>query len=285
MRPCLRCKSPAKRGLLCAPCAELLPTASGLLPAHIASPAGPPSGAWLVDGFGIAHRVAAPRAVVGRRPGADLTIHNTSISRDHAELRHTAGTWELRDLGSRNGSFVDGVRVAGRSALTDGASVRFGDVAFYLCERAEDLSLDDPGSIETSHAGSTAVRYIMGDDACELCHLGVHGDEDDGAGVLLHRRRGEPTWNELALPRLEHRLLQLLCEAAVEARDAVGVRSTVATKLLVRRLPFQSRYANEENVRQVVRRLRDTLATLGADGLVATVQGRGYYLSWPVSVA
>ncbi|MBL8627642.1 MAG: FHA domain-containing protein [Myxococcales bacterium] len=285
MRPCLRCQSPAIRGLLCTGCAELLPTVSGLLPAHIASPAGPPTGAWLIDGFGVAHRVATPRAVVGRRPGADLTIHNTSISRDHAELRRAGDAWELRDLGSRNGSFVDGVRVAGRSALADGATVRFGDVALWLCHRTDDLTLDDPASIETSHAGAAAMRHIMSDGVRELCHLGSHGDDGDGAGVLLHRRRGAAAWNELALPRLEHRLLQLLCEAAVEAGDAAGVRATVATKVLVRRLPFQSRYANEENVRQVVRRLRDTLAELGAEGLVATVPGRGYYLSWPVSVA
>ena len=273
------------RGLLCSPCAELLPTVNGLLPAHIASPAGPPSGAWLVDAFGLAHRVATPRAVVGRRPGADLTIHNTSISRDHAELRRTPGAWELRDLGSRNGSFVDGARVAGRTEVADGATVRFGDVAFFLCERGDDLRLDDPASIETSYAGTATVRYTMSDGTRELCHLGNHADDNDGAGVLLHRRRGEASWHELALPRLEHRLLQLLCEAALEAGDATGVRATVATKVLVRRLPFQSRYANEENVRQVVRRLRETLAALDADGLVATVQGRGYYLSWPVSVA
>ena len=62
------------------------------------------------------------------------------------------------------------------------------------------------------------------------------------------------------------------------------VRGCVATKQLARGLPFQTRYANEENVRQVVRRLRTALVELGADGLLAVVPGRGYYLKSPVTI-
>ena len=54
---------------------------------------------------------------------------------------------------------------------------------------------------------------------------------------------------------------------------------------LARDLPWQSKYANEENVRQVVRRLRGALTEAGGDGLLAVVPGRGYYLSCPVAVA
>jgi DNA-binding winged helix-turn-helix (wHTH) protein len=50
-------------------------------------------------------------------------------------------------------------------------------------------------------------------------------------------------------------------------------------------LPFQSKYANEENVRQVVRRLRGVLGEIGVDAVLAVAPGRGYYLSCPVSIA
>jgi hypothetical protein len=63
------------------------------------------------------------------------------------------------------------------------------------------------------------------------------------------------------------------------------VRGCVQTKQLARDLPFQSKYANEENVRQVVRRLRAQLAELGVDSVLAVAPGRGYYLSCPVTVA
>jgi DNA-binding winged helix-turn-helix (wHTH) protein len=59
----------------------------------------------------------------------------------------------------------------------------------------------------------------------------------------------------------------------------------VATRQLARDLPFQSKYANEENVRQVVRRLRTVLGEIGVDNMLAVSPGRGYYLSCPVSVS
>ena len=58
----------------------------------------------------------------------------------------------------------------------------------------------------------------------------------------------------------------------------------MATKNLVRALPFQTRFANDENVRGVVRRLRLTLDEIGAEGVVETVPGRGYFIAWPVTV-
>ena len=63
------------------------------------------------------------------------------------------------------------------------------------------------------------------------------------------------------------------------------MRGCVATKQLARDLPFQSKYANEENVRQVVRRLRGVLAEIGADGVLAVMPGRGYYLACPVAAS
>ena len=62
------------------------------------------------------------------------------------------------------------------------------------------------------------------------------------------------------------------------------VKGCVATKQLARDLPWQSKYANEENVRQVVRRLRQDLAEVGADGVLAVAPGRGYYLTCPVTI-
>jgi DNA-binding winged helix-turn-helix (wHTH) protein len=56
----------------------------------------------------------------------------------------------------------------------------------------------------------------------------------------------------------------------------------VPTKQLAKSLPFQSRWANEENVRQVVRRIRGTLQEIGAGELVEALPGRGYYVTWPV---
>ncbi|HSR64830.1 MAG TPA: FHA domain-containing protein, partial [Xanthomonadaceae bacterium] len=48
---------------------------------------------------------------VGRAAEAGLRLDHPSVSRAHAELRFDGAHWELRCLGSKNGSFVDGIRV------------------------------------------------------------------------------------------------------------------------------------------------------------------------------
>ena len=117
-----------------------------------------------------------------------------------------------------------------------------------------------------------------------LCAVG--GGDAGGGGALLARAAGAAAWTERALPPLEFQLLRTLCARAAEEADSpAAVRGCVATKQLARDLPFQSKYANEENVRQVVRRLRSVLAEVGAEGVLAVMPGRGYYLACPVAVS
>jgi len=80
--------------------------------------------------------------------------------------------------------------------------------------------------------------------------------------------------------------MRSLCARAIEEHQLPCLaRGCVSTKQLVRELPFQSRYANEENVRQVVRRLRAVLAEIGAAGILAVAPRRGYYLACTIRSA
>jgi pSer/pThr/pTyr-binding forkhead associated (FHA) protein len=54
------------------------------------------------------------------------------VSRAHARLMKRNGAYELMDLNSTNGTFVDDRRLAGSQALSNGSRVRFGDVQFIL---------------------------------------------------------------------------------------------------------------------------------------------------------
>jgi adenylate cyclase len=70
--------------------------------------------------------------VVGRAPTSDFAIIDPTISRRHAELQvDDAGDVEVRDLGSSNGTFVNGTRVES-AKLATGDLVTFGKVAFRL---------------------------------------------------------------------------------------------------------------------------------------------------------
>jgi DNA-binding CsgD family transcriptional regulator len=71
---------------------------------------------------------------VGRGPDCDLFISwDVKVSRVHAQLERLGGDWTVEDDGlSRNGTFVNGERLAGRHRLVDGDLLRFGrtEVAF-----------------------------------------------------------------------------------------------------------------------------------------------------------
>jgi hypothetical protein len=263
-----------------------VPPCEGLIPGHVTSKhaAGDGAAAWLVDAFGAPHPVSAERTLVGRRPEADLLVLNDSVSRDHAELHRGDDGWQLRDLGSRNGTFVDGRRVQARAALLDRAQVKFGEVAFVFIGRPVAMPARDQRSVDTRHAGRGPYRFTLRGGALDLCLVGSDGDEADGAGgALLYRSSGDAIWAELSLPPLEFQLLRLLCARAIEDQASPArARGCVPTKQLAKKLPFQSKYANEENVRQVVRRVRTSLGDIGADGLLEAQPGRGYFVAWPV---
>jgi hypothetical protein len=69
--------------------------------------------------------------VIGRSPEADLTVGHATISRRHAELFETAGTLMIRDLGSLNGTMVDGQRIK-EAPLLPGAKFTIGPLTFQV---------------------------------------------------------------------------------------------------------------------------------------------------------
>ena len=54
-----------------------------------------------------------PELLIGRSPSAGLCITEPYVSAQHALLRWAGAHWVLKDLGSRNGTFLNGVRLQG----------------------------------------------------------------------------------------------------------------------------------------------------------------------------
>jgi hypothetical protein len=84
------------------------------------------------------------RLRIGRDPDCDLVIAHPSVSRQHAELYHQHDRWRLRDLGSKNGSFVDGIAVTDHPIPTE-CWLRFGDshCDFGVFDAAQATALRD----------------------------------------------------------------------------------------------------------------------------------------------
>ncbi|HEX8121795.1 MAG TPA: FHA domain-containing protein [Solirubrobacteraceae bacterium] len=72
------------------------------------------------------------RVTIGRGPSNDIALAwDTEVSRVHAELERLGGEWTVVDDGlSRNGTWVNGTRVAGRHRLRDGDVVQVGQTLF-----------------------------------------------------------------------------------------------------------------------------------------------------------
>ena len=69
---------------------------------------------------------------IGRGEDNDVVIPHASVSRQHARLMRRDGGFELMDLNSTNGSYVDDRQIHGSAFLSSGTQVRLGDIRFVL---------------------------------------------------------------------------------------------------------------------------------------------------------
>jgi hypothetical protein len=72
------------------------------------------------------------RLLIGRAPGCQFVVTDLSVSRVHAELTRSENTWLLSDLGSMNGTLVNGYRIVAPTRVRPGDEVTFGKTRFLL---------------------------------------------------------------------------------------------------------------------------------------------------------
>lgn len=80
----------------------------------------------VLDIDGQRYSLNAPSIVLGRSSEADILVEDTGVSRRHLEIRTTNGVSSAVDMGSTNGSYVNGQRVVGSTELTDGSTITMG---------------------------------------------------------------------------------------------------------------------------------------------------------------
>ncbi len=75
--------------------------------------------------------------LLGRGTDCDLRLHDNAVSRHHCLIRVRGGELSLADLGSSNGTYLNGTRVLSQTALQTGDEIRIG-AARYLVDRGDD---------------------------------------------------------------------------------------------------------------------------------------------------
>ena len=117
-------------------------TANGAGPVELAVVGGPLSGrSW---------PIAAGPTTVGRSEEAGVFLDHPSVSRAHFRVKQHDGVWQVEDLGSTNGTWVDGRRISGTQAVHPGNVVEAGACLLQIRTRAAgdaDLQPDEAGGL------------------------------------------------------------------------------------------------------------------------------------------
>ena len=80
--------------------------------------------ALLIEGKRVA--LGGRGVTLGRSRQCDIVVDDSNVSRRHAELRPRGGSWVLSDLGSTNGSRVNGRMVSGPTVVKPGDEIELG---------------------------------------------------------------------------------------------------------------------------------------------------------------
>lgn len=185
-----------------------------------------------------------PTLVIGRDERCDLVIADRQVSRYHAKISLEGDGYILRDLGSKNGTFLNGQELVNPLALQDGDEIQIA----YCCKLA--------------FVGAEATAPV------------VLEEQAKGLRMDLESKRVWVSGKELRPPLslAQYRLLELLYQepGRVYSRDEV-VEAV---------WPEDEREGiSEQAIDALARRLRERLADMDPGTLyVVTVRGHGFRL-------
>jgi transcriptional regulator with AAA-type ATPase domain len=109
---------------------------------------------WVLgSSYGERSSLRAPRLRIGRGPACHQRLEHPSVSREHAEIYRQGPIHALRDLGSRNGTYLNGQRTE-HGVVSNGDVIRVGDFVGIVTVLA--------GSFETSAFGEIAPGVFGG---------------------------------------------------------------------------------------------------------------------------
>lgn len=141
------------------------------------------------------HQLAGELVTIGRASDCVIPVKDRYLSRKHAELLAVDGKWTLRDLGSANGTYLNGNRVSADSPLKSGDRIRLGDTELLF---QSEYSTDRFIAISDSRLTPTISIPIQ-----EI----IDNRQDQLTGKSLDRFR---ILNALAMELLEDRPLDQL---------------------------------------------------------------------------
>lgn len=140
--------------------------------------------------------LTAPTTTIGRGSSASspLLLADAAISKAHFRLSRKDARWLVEDLGSKNGTYLDGQRLTGASAIGDGTILRAGRSIIVFRVGATPMldDVDDP-DLPGLAPGMVAARELVARVAAldgPVLVLGETGSGKDLAARAVHRLSG-----------------------------------------------------------------------------------------------
>jgi pSer/pThr/pTyr-binding forkhead associated (FHA) protein len=115
--------------------------------------------------------------LIGRREDCDLRIAVGDVSRKHCRLIVSAGQVEVEDLGSSNGTFVNGTKIS-RAPVTAGDTIQIGPVAFVV-------QIDGEPPITEAKPVKKQSKAAAVDDEIDIDELDILNDSGGDSNVDL----------------------------------------------------------------------------------------------------
>jgi predicted component of type VI protein secretion system len=138
--------------------------------------------------------------ILGRDLSVDLVINDAEVSRKHARLIAQQGGYLLEDLGSTNGTVVNGQRLVAPYLLLGGEVITIGEQISLVCERVEDdpdatrLSYRQPAPQSTAPQGARPQVQMPVQPVAERVYVGQVPASPVEAPVSAPISRRLPVW-------------------------------------------------------------------------------------------
>ncbi len=181
--------------------------------------------------------------VIGRGSDCQIVLPERQVSRHHVKILHENGRYILHDLGSRNGTHLNGTQFEGQTQLQDGD-----EISIALC-------------VKLVFVGTDATLPLTFEPPTQEGNLQI--DEAQRAVIINGKELNPP------LSLAQFRLLELLYNGAgaVCSRDDIVEVVWPGTEGLG---------VSEQAIDALVRRLRDRLVELDEYNYIVTVRGHGF---------
>lgn len=252
---------------LCSSCIQKLDTPQSMCAEQVYSVSSEQCQCSLIDGWGRIHNIPNVATIGRELDENDIIVLHKSVSRQHAQIVKKRDDWYVQDLKSTNGTFADQEKVLKTQRIEFDSVVKFGEVAFFFTEKknAENPPRD-------SQLGRTAPSSLFGPDK----RLELFGPKGSGGGIV----RIDEDLITLSTSQFEL-VLVLAQRLSQDKNEPMAIRGFIRSAELIYEISWDTAHPSDDNVKQLIRRIRQSFARAGYENIIESRQGMGYRLKLP----